>query len=483
MKAFKRRRGVFDAGIIILGAIIVIIAIIAATLAWSDIMQVTYVSLITTMPKFDYNVEDGFEFGNKNFEMYHVLRNVSFLLIVFVLMFAGMSIMFEKINLVPPETGFKIISKSIYFVFFFFFFPPLWDILANSVEQFAVWILNPQDPAASAKNIEVLLKKLGSIECADPIDPNGNCQFTLDKLVAGITDPFGTLKNIFQTSFLGVFKAIAFLVFMFFSFLIGTIRQVLTAIVIIGLPILMILSLLPFFKRIVDKFIDALLGLLIAPIFSALVIVAGASYLGTLVSPDPIIEWFAALGIMALASLMPAMIVPMMGPVLGIVHGMASSAMSAGAMLTGLAGIGITQGALSGSGLVERMRSFGGTSTDMTKLGLPLNKLVTKVGGSGGPAKLEPAVNQTQKNRMIPNALFDGTTQDVSGMQEGFAKLEKNVEFDTRKIPSALFDAPADLVESMRKPFGGKFADLDKDDAKQDQKRPFGDFGDSKEEK
>ncbi|MEW6044007.1 MAG: hypothetical protein AB1608_07055 [Thermoproteota archaeon] len=457
---FKKRRAVFDAGIIILGAIVVIIAIIAATLAWSDIMQVTYVGLITTMPKFGYDVDGGTELGNRNFEIYLILRTISFLLMVFVLMFAGASIAFEKVSLIPPETGFRIISKSVYFVFFFFFFPPLWDILATSVEHFSVWILNPEDPTDAARNVEILLKKIGSIECADPNDPKGECQFTLDKLVAGLTDPFGTLKNIFQTSFLGVVKALAFLTFMFMAFLIGTIRQVLTAIVIIGLPVLMILSLLPFFRRIVNKFIDAMLGLLIAPIFSALVIVAGTAYLGTLRSPDPIIEWFAALAIMVLATMIPAMLVPMMGSVLGTMHGMVSSAMGAGAMVTSIAGTGATQAALSTRSLIERMTSFG-TNVQLAK-SMPHSAGFTSViKGLGLPQTPKaPAASANQvpeKTGAIPPSIFasnaDETRHDTSraSLGSGLRSLvgkASQLDDATKKSfspPKSLFDSLEEL--------------------------------------
>ncbi|MGQ0771715.1 MAG: hypothetical protein ACT4NT_02955 [Nitrososphaerota archaeon] len=428
------RRGVFDAGIIILGAIIVIIAIISATLAWSDILQVTYVELVTKIPKFDYVVQSATESGNKNFEVYAILRLISFLLIVFVLMFAGMSIMFEKINLMPPETGFAIISKSIYFVFFFFFFPPLWDISAVTVEQMSVWILNPEDPTKPTKNVEILLKKLGSIECADPSDPAGSCQFTFDKIIAGITDPFGTLKNIFQTAFLGIFKAIAFLAFMFTSFLVGTIRQVLTAIVIIGLPIILILSLIPFFKRITDRFVDALLGLLIAPIFSSLVIVAGVAYLGTLNSPDPIMEWFAALAIMALASLVPTMIVPMMGSIIGVVHGMATSAISTGAMVTGMAGAGATHGLVSTlQGINKQEGSIGASNADLRKtmmLGPNLTSIVS--GATSGMSQNRDGAKTDHRTTSIGNAM--------SGLGSAGQRSSSNIN-GVGSIPDAILDS------------------------------------------
>ena len=429
------RRGVFDAGIIILGAIVAIIAIISATLAWSDILQVTYVELVTKIPKFEYGVQSATESGNRNFEVYAALRTISFLLIVFVLMFAGMSIMFEKINLMPPETGFAIISKSIYFVFFFFFFPPLWDISATTVEQMSVWILNPEDPTKPTKNVEILLKKLGSIECADPNDPTGSCQFTLDKLVAGITDPFGTLKNIFQTAFLGIFKAIAFLAFMFTSFLVGTIRQVLTAIVIIGLPIILILSLIPFFKRIINRFVDALLGLLIAPIFSSLVIVAGVAYLGTLNSPDPIMEWFAALAIMALASLVPAMIVPMMGSIIGVVHGMATAAVSTGAMVTGMAGSWATQGLASTMHGINRHEGSIGTSNADLRKSMMLGPSLTSIvrGTANG---ISEDRNRTTKTDHGAAAI--GNT--MPGLLSAEQRSSSNIN-EVGSIPDAILDS------------------------------------------
>ncbi len=343
---FQNHRGVLDAGIIILGMIVAIIAIVAATLAWSDVLEVSFIKLMTEMPRFGYGVQSGHEMGNQNFEIYQILRNIAFMIMLFVLMFAGLSFMFEHINLVPPETGFTIISKSLLYVFFFFFFPPLWDLIAVTVEQTSLWILNPEDQTMPTKNVEFLLTKLGSIESPE---------FTLDAIVAGISDPFGTLKNMFLSVFLATFKAIAFLIFMFTAFLLGTIRIVLTAIVTIALPVTLMLSLTPFFKRVTNRFTDAMLGLMIAPIFSALVITAGVAHLKTLEStaPDPAVEWFAALAVMALATFIPAMIVPLLGSVMGSVSSITGRAVSTGAIMTNLMASGM-------------VRTVGGVITGMT---------------------------------------------------------------------------------------------------------------------
>lgn len=336
-----KHRSVFDSGIIILGMIVLIIAIIGATIAWSDVLKVTYVDLMTKIPKFEYVVQDGNEIGNRTFEIYQILRNISLMMMGILILFAGLSFMFEHMNFVSQDTGFKILSNSIIFVFFFFFFPMLWDLFANVVEQLSYWILNPEDPTRPITNIDYLLKCLtfgcpGTIPSKD--DGIQTPSFTLDEIVAGLTDPLGTLKNMFLSTFLAAFKAIAFLIFMFLAFLIGTIRQILTAIVIIGLPLILTFSLFPFFKRITDKFIDALLGLLIVPIFSALVIVSGVAQLQTLVvqKSDPITEWFAALAIMALGTFMPVILIPMLGSIISSVSSIATGSISTGTVITGM---------------------------------------------------------------------------------------------------------------------------------------------------
>lgn len=360
---FQSHRGVLDAGIIILGGVVAVIAIIAATLAWSDILEVSFIHLVTDMPKFGYDVTDGHETGNQNFEMYVILRNIAFFILLFVLMFAGLSFMFEHINFVPPDTAYQILSKSLIYIFFFFFFPPLWDLMAVAVEQTSLWILNPDDQSMPTKNVEFLLTKLSRID-----SPN----FTLDAVVAGISDPFGVLKNLFLSIFLSAFKAIAFLIFMFVTFLVGTIRIILTAIVTVAIPVLLMLSLLPFFRRITGRFIDALLGLLIAPIFSALVIIAGVAHLHTLESssPDPVVEWFAALAVMSLATFMPAMIAPMLGSVMSSVSSFARGAISTSASLTGMAGIGMARsvGGVLSDIKNERMTDAVTNPLDLTKM-------------------------------------------------------------------------------------------------------------------
>jgi hypothetical protein len=385
---FQKHRSIFDSGVIILGVIVAIIAIIGATIAWSDVLKIAYVDLMTQIPKFEYDVQEGHEVGNRIFEIYQILRNISFMVMGILILFAGLSFMFEHMNFVPPDTGFRILSSSIIFIFFFFFFPMLWDLLANTVEQLSKWILNPEDPTKPTANVDYLLKCL-TLGCPETTHSEGGGiqapNFTLDGIVAGLTDPLGTLKNMFLTTFLAAFKTIAFLIFMFLTFLIGTIRQVLTAIVIIGLPLILTFSLFPFFKRITDRFIDALLGLLIAPIFSALVVVSGVAQLQTLVtqSPDPITEWFAALAVMALGTFMPVMLVPLLGSIISSVSSIATGAVSTGSMVTGMGAARSLNSMGSTVGQISRQASQSGVSLAKAAFSPSSMAQITKAGLGG----------------------------------------------------------------------------------------------------
>jgi hypothetical protein len=84
--------------------------------------------------------------------------------------------------------------------------------------------------------------------------------------------------------------------------------------------------------------IDALFGLIMAPLFSALALVAGVAHLQTFAStsPDPIVEWFAALAVMGLVTFIPAMIVPALGSIFHSVSSAITGAVSAGTVVGGI---------------------------------------------------------------------------------------------------------------------------------------------------
>lgn len=380
---FGTRKGQFglESAIIIIGIIIAIIAIVNATLAWSDVLESSFVKLITDMPVFEYDVINGEETGNENFQLYMLLRNISFYIFLAAMFVAGVSFMLEHVNLVPPETAINIISKSVFYIIFFFIFPALWDLSATMAEESSLWILNPQDPQNPIQKVEFIFSKLGAIETPE---------VSFDSIVAGIGDPVGVFEGFFLNVFLAAFKAIALIIFIFLVFIIGTIRMVFTAVLIIGLPVILTLSLIPWFYGITKKLLEALTGLLIAPIIAAIVIVAGSAYLGTIetsaeLEQGAIQQWFSALAVMALAVFIPVMLVPMLGSLVSTITTMTTGAVSSAAMLTGMAGAGGVRGGFGA------LRGFAGAQfgteypswLEMAKAGFSRPGMTAFVKGSG----------------------------------------------------------------------------------------------------
>lgn len=348
MRCLRKRRGQFglESAIIILGIIVAIIAIVNATLAWSDVLETSFVGLITDMPAFDYDIKDGVETGNENFELYIMIRSISFYVFLAAMFVAGISFVLEHVNWFPPETAVNIISKSVFYLIFFFLFPVLWDFVAVMVEESALWILNPENPDEPTQRVGFVFERLGAIEVPE---------VSFDAIVAGIGDPVGVFEGFFLNVFLAAFKAIVLIIFIFMVFIIGTIRMVFTAVLIIGLPVILGLSLVPWFYGIPKKLLEALSGLMVAPVIAALVIVAGSAYLVSIddaaangeagsFEKGEIAQWFSALAVMALAVFIPVILVPILGSLVSSLTTITTGGVASGAMLTGMAGMGGIRG-------------------------------------------------------------------------------------------------------------------------------------------
>ena len=71
----KRRRG-FAIGLIMIGAVVAIGAMVSLVVQFSDLLSDSIIYLTTEIPRFDYRVVDGQETGNAAFVKYSQLRNV-----------------------------------------------------------------------------------------------------------------------------------------------------------------------------------------------------------------------------------------------------------------------------------------------------------------------------------------------------------------------------------------------------------------------
>lgn len=356
-----------DAGIMLVAILIAVAALIIVVNA-IIIPEIgkSFVDIALIMPKFNYATSAGIESGNSNFETYSNLRTISFIIGALAMSFAAIVLVLEEVHLMQKGTAVDIIGKGVMFIALFFLFPPLWDTVAYAIEGLSKYILNPSDPANAGANVQWIFTTLGGITAPE---------IKWDDILKFFTDPKTAGEVIFKDVFMSVFKAMLAGMLMFMLYLIGTIRIVLTAVLMIGMPIILTLSLFPFFKKVTSALTSTFVGLMLAPIFSSLAIVAGHAYI---LSADlsPLQEWLAAVAVAALAIFFPTITAPMLGSLVTSLTSMVTAAFQGGAVAAGSAIVGGARGVTSALGTIGQ-----GTSG----MGRPLSSLeFAKAAMSGG---------------------------------------------------------------------------------------------------
>ncbi len=127
------------------GIMVMLVAIVGMVVAFSGVIESTYMSLAFKTPKFDYSIVNGVETGNEMFEVYKTMRLLAGGLFAIVLIFAGLSRILEStdMGIIQHGRANSMISKSLLFLIVIFVFPPMWDIAADGMENISYWVLNP----------------------------------------------------------------------------------------------------------------------------------------------------------------------------------------------------------------------------------------------------------------------------------------------------------------------------------------------------
>ena len=156
-------------------------------------------------------------------------------------------------------------------------------------------------------------------------------------------DPGAFAQGIMKDVFLALFKGFAVMFMTAMAFIISTIRIMLTVVFAMSIPLILVLGLIPLFRKLKDLVVNNLVGLSLAPIFSALILTTGMAYLDSTVLPG-MQDWFASLAVGFLAVFAPVILAPILGTLTTQVGQMMSTAIMGAAIIGGSAG----QGALSG---------------------------------------------------------------------------------------------------------------------------------------
>ena len=307
--------------------------------------------LLSDMPTFfDYNTETGEQIQaingeqNERLELYWLLVGVATIILTILGMIAGIGWFVEDFNLIQPGTAFKIITKVFIFLPFFMIFPYFWDLYAVGIENASLFLMDPFDDSSPLDRTQALWCAMGCI-----VPPQ---MFDIGAWGAALADPGTFGQGLLKDVFLALFKGIAVMMMTVMMFVLSAIRLVLTSVLIISLPLILVLSLIPIFKKATTLLTDNLIGLSIAPIFSAIVLTAGIAYLDS-TQLTAMQDWFSTLAVGFLAVFFPILLSPMLGQMATQVGQAMQTAMQSTAMIGGSAMAGITSGVASASSAME----------------------------------------------------------------------------------------------------------------------------------
>jgi len=328
-------------------------------------------ALITDMPTFyDYDDTtgemildgDGNPQTNERVDLYWLLVGISTIVLVFIGMAAVFGYLFESVKIIHPGTAIKILGKIMLFLPFFLVFPYVWDVYAIIIENFSLFLLDPFDSGVAPSDRTALLwNTMGSVVPPDALD--------LDAWGEALSDPGTFGQGLLKDVFLGLFKGFAVMFMTAMMFIISTIRILLTIILAMTIPLILTLGLIPFFRKVKDMLVNNLVGLSIAPIFSALVLTTGLAYLDSTELPA-MQDWFASLAIGFLAVFFPVMLAPILGQITTQVGQMVTTAITAGSIVGAVAGQGALSGIqnasnqMSGAAMTMAGMSAAGTATN-----------------------------------------------------------------------------------------------------------------------
>ena len=325
--------------------LLIFAALIGISQVFVDVGGPLVPQLITDIPTFyDYDDTtgemildgDGNPQTNERVDLYWLLVTISAIILVFLGIASILGYLFESVKIIHPGTAIRLIGKILLFLPLFLVFPFVWDAYAILIENFSLFLLDPFDSGVDpADRTALLWDTMGSVVPPDALD--------LDAWGEALADPGTFGQGLLKDVFLGLFKGFAVMFMTAMMFIISTIRILLTIILAMAIPLILTLGLIPLFGKVKGMLVNNLVGLSIAPVFSALVLTTGLAYLDSTTLPA-MQDWFASLAIGFLAVFFPVMLAPILGQITTQVGQMVTTAITAGSVVGAVAG----QGALSG---------------------------------------------------------------------------------------------------------------------------------------
>ncbi len=435
-RRIKSRKGFgLDSLIMIVSAIVIIAILIGISKVFMTTLENSYVSLTTTMPKFDptgnydVTVQNSTSIQNTTtslLSVYNMLRSGTIWAIGAILIIAGILFMLEQIEIVPAATAFGIISKGSLYFLILFGFPPLWDLYATGIEYGSRAIMDPGGTGQTPQSVIKVFDTINGMGISQGQVPqvNNSVMNNLIQLFNG-ANIVSTFSDQGKAFILGLIGGLIALIASFLTYMFAAIRQVLTAVLVAGLPVILILSLVPWFQGITRRLFDTLFGLSIVPIFSSLVMVTGAAYLGSITTHPVEEQWFASVAVLTLATFVPTILVPLLGSLFSSMTNIVSSGIGFGGMMTVMAartGQGIGSGAYGAMQSVQQQ----GMEHGIPVSGLDMARAVIGGGLAGGFGGLVQGASHAGSQALRQVGAKE-IAYEMRGMGSGVAKRFQDV--------------------------------------------------------
>jgi len=279
-------------------------------------------------------------YENIRLEFYWMFAYPALAFLFIFIMFAGATYYWEKsFSIFQRGTSMNIIKTSIIGMVTIILLPEFWDIYAIEMKKFSMYLIDPFDENPTALT-EELWGKMRDVINLDDI-------FKTDDIGTAILfDPNAGSTTLSQI-LLPIFKIIPTAMITIAFFVIAKIRALFIIIIIITIPIWMVCMNIPTLKKISNDMITNMIGASIAPIFSALTLSVGMSYVNS-TNSNSLEEWVTVLGIAIFASVWPIILAPKLSIIASQTTSMVQTAIQSTAMFAANASGAVARSASSG---------------------------------------------------------------------------------------------------------------------------------------
>ena len=361
------------------------VVITAVGNVFADILSDVFLTISIGLPDFEYRMDGLTEVGNETFTVYTQMRLISTILLTpLVLIGLALTVIENRkgeVGIASSAIFGKTVVKPLALMFLFASFPFFWDTGSETMENIALWILNPlysfdhENPCPPDWTDEMIIdayenslyaKDGGTlfgwdVEKAEIVcRPDLKTNYLLKQITANTDlvdhDPADIVTTIVQIGLaavtplltaltLGVAKAVVAIQLTIMAITVGIVLDVFVGVTIAALPLFAVMAMIPLSSKIATTFIELIPAMLIIPILTAILVVVGSGFVASI--PETyedagggpfgyhlIIAWIGSLGTIYLVVMLPIMLIKPIGDVYSMVHKHVTQAVQSATVVT-----------------------------------------------------------------------------------------------------------------------------------------------------